>query len=78
MQTVAVDSDSDLALAAKGFLTEQYETNHPDALLFPDEPSYNGKRLGEWLETRIVGGAILPRRQKTLFIKWEPTPFRPC
>jgi HEAT repeat protein len=56
MQAVAVDSDPDLALAAKGFLTEQYETNHPDALLFPDEPSCNGKRLGQWLETRIEGG----------------------
>jgi len=56
MQTVAADSDPDLALAAKGFLTEQYETNHPDVLLFPDEPSCNGRRLGEWLETRIEGG----------------------
>jgi hypothetical protein len=59
MQTVAADSDPDLALAAKGFLTEHYETNHPDALLFPDEPSYNGKRLGQWLETRIEGGGDL-------------------
>lgn len=56
MQTVAADSDPDLALAAKGFLTDRYETNHPDAFLFPDEPSNNGKRLGEWLETRIEGG----------------------
>jgi HEAT repeat protein len=56
MQTVVTDSDSALALAAKGFLTAQYATNHPDAFLFPDEPSYNGKRLGEWLETRIEGG----------------------
>lgn len=60
MQTVAVGSDSGLALAAKGFLTDQYETNHPDASLFPDEPSYDGKRLGEWLQTRIVGGEFTP------------------
>jgi HEAT repeat protein len=56
IQTVAADSDPDLALAAKGFLTDEYATNHPDALLFPDEPSCNGRRLGEWLETRIEGG----------------------
>ena len=56
MQTIVTDSDSALALAAKGFLTDQYATNHPDAFLFPDEPSYNGKRLGEWLETHIEGG----------------------
>lgn len=56
MQTIATGSDPDLALAAKGFLTDQYATNHPDTFLFPDEPAYNGKRLGEWLETRIEGG----------------------
>lgn len=56
MQAAAADSESGLALGAKSFLTEQYETNHPDKFLFPDEPSYNGKRLGEWLETRIEGG----------------------
>ena len=56
MQTVVTDPDSALALAAKGFLTAQYATNHPDAFLFPDEPSYNCKRLGEWLETHIEGG----------------------
>ena len=56
MQTVAADSDPNLALAAKGFLTNEYETNHPDAFLFPDEPSCNGRRLGEWLQTRIEGG----------------------
>jgi HEAT repeat protein len=61
MQTVVADSDFEpnLALAAKGYLTDQYITNHPDALLFPDEPSCNGKRLGEWLETRIQGGSDL-------------------
>ena len=61
IQIVATDSDSDLAPAAKGFLTDMYETNHPDALLFPDEPSYNGKRLGEWLVSRTkVGDELTP------------------
>ena len=59
MQIIATGSDPDLAPAAKGFLTDQYETNHPDALLFPDEPSYNGRRLGEWLGMRIEGGGDL-------------------
>ena len=56
MQTAAADSDSSLALGAKGFLTDQYETNHPDELLFSDEPSYGGKRLGDWLKNRVEGG----------------------
>ncbi len=58
MQTAAADSDSGLALSAKGFLTDQYETNHPDEFLFPDEPSYNGRRLGEWLKMRDADGFI--------------------
>jgi HEAT repeat protein len=61
IQTVATDPDPDLAPSAKRFLTDQYETNHPDALLFPDEPSYSGKRLGEWLVTRTeVGDELTP------------------
>jgi HEAT repeat protein len=58
MQTIATDSDSDLANSAKGFLTDQYETNHPDAFLFPDEPSCSGRRLGEWLKMRDADGFI--------------------
>jgi HEAT repeat protein len=61
IQVIATDPDPNLAPAAKGFLTDQYETNHPDALLFPDEPIYNGKRLGEWLVTRTeVGDELTP------------------
>jgi hypothetical protein len=58
MQTIATDSDSDLANSAKGFLTDQYETTHPDAFLFPDEPSCSGRRLGEWLKMRDADGFI--------------------
>ncbi|HTB85536.1 MAG TPA: HEAT repeat domain-containing protein [Candidatus Sulfotelmatobacter sp.] len=56
MQTLTTDPDPDLALVAKRYLTDQYETNHPDMLLFPDEPGWKGKRLGEWLDTRLEGG----------------------
>jgi len=60
MQTIALDSGSEHAPAAKSYLTKEYETNHPDALLFADEPSYHGKRLGEWLVMRTEGGDQLP------------------
>jgi hypothetical protein len=61
IQVIAIDPDSDLAPVAKKFLTDRYETNHPDTLLFPDEPSYNGKRLGEWLVTRTeIGDELTP------------------
>ena len=67
LQIIATGSDSDLALGAKEFLTDQYETNHPEASLFPDEPSYNGKRLGEWLVTRTERGDELTPAAKDAF-----------
>ncbi len=67
MQTVAADSNPDLAPAAKRFLTDLYETNHPDAVLFPDEPIYNGKRLCKWLTTRTEGGDELTPAAKDAF-----------
>lgn len=51
MQNAAADSDSFIAKRAQEILTDQYQTNHPDELLTPDEPNYGGKRLSEWLKT---------------------------
>lgn len=65
MQCVAAGSDHDLALAAKSYLTDQYETNHTDAILFSDEPSCNGRRLGQWLRTRVEDGADFTPAAKT-------------
>jgi HEAT repeat protein len=59
MQTIALSSDVHLTPAAKRYLTDDYETNHPGDFLFPDDPSYNGKRLGTWLVTRNEGEADL-------------------
>lgn len=56
VQIIATGSNPDLVSDAKGFLTDQYETNHPDDLLFSDEPIYNGKRLGEWLGVHVEDG----------------------
>ncbi|HVU27265.1 MAG TPA: HEAT repeat domain-containing protein [Verrucomicrobiae bacterium] len=52
MKTLATSSDDYFVLSAKKFLTDLYETNHPEKILFPDEPIYDGKRLGEWLKMR--------------------------
>jgi HEAT repeat protein len=35
---------------AQEFITKLYRAGQPDALLTPDEPSYRGKGLGEWLK----------------------------
>ena len=37
---------------AKGYLTDEYVASHPEETLFTNEPMADGKRLGEWLETR--------------------------
>jgi HEAT repeat protein len=50
MQTAAADSDSDIAKRAKEILTEKYQKEHPLESQFPDELSYGGKPLGEWLK----------------------------
>ena len=52
MQAVAAGSDSRLALSAKNWLSDQYEADHPESSLFPGEPSYGGKRLGDWLKMK--------------------------
>jgi HEAT repeat protein len=59
MQVLVTDSDSGLALGARGFLTDQYAANHSAESSFSDEPSFGGKRLGEWLEVRLEGGGDL-------------------
>lgn len=44
------DEDSAIAQYAKGFITREYQNEHPDESQFPNEPSYQGKSLGEWLK----------------------------
>jgi hypothetical protein len=36
-------------------------------LLFPDEPAYNGKRMGEWLVTCVGGGGDVTPAAKDTF-----------
>jgi hypothetical protein len=46
----ASDADPRVSRYAKRYITEQYEKEHPVESQFPDEPSYGGKPLGEWLK----------------------------
>jgi len=58
MQTAAADSDSVVAERAKKVLTEKYQTEHPFEPQFLDDPSYEGKRLGEWLKMHDSDGFL--------------------
>lgn len=49
IQEAAADPDPILARKTKERITKQYLAEHPVESQFPDEPSYGGKRLGEWL-----------------------------
>lgn len=50
IQQAAGDADPHVARYAQRYITEQYEKEHPIESQFPDEPSYGGKPLGEWLK----------------------------
>ena len=50
LQAAAADSDTTIANRARKLLTEKYQKSHPLESQFLDDPSYDGKRLGEWLK----------------------------
>ena len=50
LQAAATDSDINIANRAKKILTENRQKEHPLESQFLDDPSYEGKRLGEWLK----------------------------
>lgn len=50
LQAAAADSDLNIANRAKKILTENRQKEHPLESQFLDDPSYEGKRLGEWLK----------------------------
>ncbi len=50
LQAAAADSDLKIATQAKKILTENHLKANPLESQFLDDPSYEGKRLGEWLK----------------------------
>jgi HEAT repeat protein len=58
IERAATNSDPALARRAKAFITDQYRKAHPDELLFPNEPSYGGKPLGDWLKAHDNDGTF--------------------
>ena len=87
IELAAKDSNPQTARYAQSFLTKRYENNHPDDLLFPNEPSYGGKPLGEWLKAhdregkfskdaeeaiQQIGTNAIPSLLKRLVYTWPP------
>jgi len=56
LQTAAADSDPVIARQARIILTEKHQKEHPLEAQFPDDPSYAGKPLGEWLKMHENNG----------------------
>jgi HEAT repeat protein len=56
LQTAAADSDPVIAKPARIILTENHQNEHPLEAQFPDDPSYAGKPLGEWLKMHENNG----------------------
>ncbi len=66
MHTAAADSDTVLAGRAKEILTEKYQKGHPLESQFPNEPSYGGKSLGEWLKMHGRDGNFSEEAKRAL------------
>jgi len=58
MQQSAADPDPALARRARELITKQYQAEHPIESQFSDDPSFEGKSLGEWLKTHDTEGLI--------------------
>ena len=58
LQIAATDPESTISHRAKQILTEHYLKAHPADLQFADEPSYDGKRLGDLLKMHDVQGEL--------------------
>lgn len=50
LEGAAADPDPQVSRMAQEFITKLYRAGRPDELLTPNEPSYRGKGLGEWLK----------------------------
>lgn len=50
IQQATNDLDPHVSRYAQRYITEQHEKQHPIESQFPNEPSYEGKPLGEWLK----------------------------
>lgn len=87
IELAAKDTNPEAARYAQSFLTRQYEKNHSDELLFPNEPSFAGKSLGEWLKAhnndgefsknaeeaiQRIGTNAIPSLLKRLVFAWPP------
>jgi len=58
IQQSATDPDPALARRAKELITKKYQAEHPMESRFSDDPSYEGKRLGDWLKMRDAEGQL--------------------
>ena len=52
LEGAAADPDPQVSRMAKEFVTKLYRAGRPDEMLIPNEPSYRGKGLGEWLKQK--------------------------
>lgn len=66
IEQATTDSDPAIARRAKTLMTDQYRKAHPNETPFPDEPSYGGKPLGDWLLAQDNGDMFSKEAQDAL------------
>jgi HEAT repeat protein len=55
-----------LARRARELITKQYQAEHPIESQFSDDPSFEGKSLGEWLKTHDTEGAFSENAKRAI------------
>lgn len=66
IQQSATNSDPALARRAKELITKKYQTEHPIESQFSDDPSVEGKSLGDWLKSHNNEGEFSESAKRAL------------
>jgi HEAT repeat protein len=58
IEQATTDATPEVAYTAKNYLRDSYKREHPDGPFFPNEPSFGGQSLGQWLKMKSPDGAF--------------------
>jgi hypothetical protein len=66
MQQSASDPDPTVASRARELITKKYQAEHPIDSQFSDDPSFEGKSLGEWLKLQDTKGTFSQEAKRAI------------
>jgi HEAT repeat protein len=66
IEQATTDATPVVAYTAKNYLRDTYKKEHPDGPDFPNDPSFSGQALGQWLKMKSPDGAFTTEAQNAL------------